>query len=83
MQTSVRRTNLVLRLPVPDAGVALSGKSLPHLPPSMVQILGNGRRTGAQTMSTALVARQPTDWVIQGTEAVRFHVVRHKKTNDE
>ena len=49
----------------------------------MVQILGSSRRTGAQTMSSALVARQPTDWVIQGSEAVRFTVVRHKKTKDE
>ena len=29
-------------------GVALDGKSLPNLPPSMVQILGNSRRTGAR-----------------------------------
>jgi hypothetical protein len=83
VQTGVRRNNLVLRLPVSDAGVAVSGKALPHLPPSMVQILGNGRRTGAQTLSTALTARRPTDWVIQGSETVRFSVVRHKKTSDE
>ncbi len=79
VQTSVRRTDLVMRVPVPDAGVALGGQALPHLPPSMVQILGNGRRSGAQTMSAALAARQPTDWVIQGSEVVRFTVVRHKK----
>jgi hypothetical protein len=83
VQTNVKRTNLVLRLPVPDAGVAVSGKALPHLPPSMVQILGSGRRTGAQTLSSALVSRQPTEWVIQGSETVRFTVVRHKKTRDE
>ncbi|HWG46047.1 MAG TPA: SpoIVB peptidase S55 domain-containing protein [Gemmataceae bacterium] len=82
VQTSVKRTNLVMRMPVADAGVALSGKALPHLPPSMVQILGNGRRTGAQTMSSALVSRQPTDWVIQGSEIVRFSVVRHKKAQE-
>ena len=79
VQTNVRRTDLVMRVPVPDAGVALGGQALPHLPPSMVQILGNGRRSGAQTMSAALAARQPTDWVIQGSEVVRFTVVRHKK----
>jgi hypothetical protein len=83
VQTGVRRSNLVLRLPVPDSGVALNGKPLPHLPPSMVQLLGNGRRTGAQPLSDALVSRRPTDWVIQGSESVRFTVVRHKKTNDE
>jgi hypothetical protein len=79
LQTSVQRTNLTLCLPVPHAGVAVNGKTLPNLPPSMVQILGNSRRTGAQTLNSALVARQPTEWVIQGSEAVRFHVVRHKK----
>jgi hypothetical protein len=83
LQTSVQRTNLVLRLPVPQAGVALNGKMLPDLPPSMVQILGNSRRTGAQTVTSVLVSRQPTEWVIQGSDTVRFQVVRHKKTKDE
>ena len=83
VQTNVKRTHLVMRVPVSDAGVALDGRTLPHLPPSMVQILGNGRRTGAQTLGSALVSRQPTDWVIQGSEVVRFSVVRHKKTKDE
>lgn len=83
VQTGVGRTNVVLRLPVPDTGVALHGTALPHLPPSMVQILGSTRRTGAHAFSTALVARRPTDWVIQGSELVRFAVVRHKKTKDE
>jgi hypothetical protein len=83
LQTSVQRTNLTMRLPVPQAGVAVNGKTLPNLPPSMVRILGNSRRSGAQTLNSALVARQPTEWVIQGSEAVRFQVVRHKKTTDE
>jgi hypothetical protein len=81
VQTNVRRTNLVMRLPLPHAGVAVGGKTLPNLPPSMVQILGNSRRTGAQTINSALVARQPTAWVIQGSETVRFQVVKHKKVS--
>jgi hypothetical protein len=83
LQTSVQRTNLVLRVPVPQSGVALNGKLLPDLPASMVEILGNSRRTGAQTVNSALVSRRPTEWVIQGSETVRFQVVRHKKTTDE
>lgn len=82
LQTNVRRANLVLRVPVPRTGVALNGKMLPDLPASMVQILGNSRRTGAQTVNSVLVARQPTEWVIQGTDTVRFHIVKHKKTTD-
>jgi len=81
VQTSVQRTNVVMRLALPHAGVAVNGKTLPNLPPSMVQILGNSRRTGAQTLTSALVARQPTAWVIQGSENVRIHVVKHKKTS--
>jgi hypothetical protein len=83
VQTSVRRTNLVMRLPLPRSGVAVNGRALPNLPPSMVQILGNSRRSGAQTLNSALVVRKPTPWVIQGSETVRFHVVKHKKTRDE
>jgi hypothetical protein len=79
LQTSARRTSLVLRVPVGPSGVALEGRALPDLPGSMVQILGGGRRTGAQTMSRALVARHATEWVIQGSESVRFTVVRNKK----
>ncbi len=79
LQMGTRRTNLVLRIPVDAAGVAIAGKSLPNLPPSMVHILGNSRRTGAQTMSGALTARKPTDWVIQGTEAVRIQVTKNPR----
>jgi hypothetical protein len=83
LQTGVRRTNLVLRVPMPHAGVALNGQTLPNLPPSMVQILGNSRRSGAQTLNGALVARRATEWVIQGSETVRFQVVKHKKASEE
>jgi hypothetical protein len=72
----------VLRVPTNAVGVALEGKALPNLPPSMVQILGHTRRTGAQTMGGALVSRQNTDWVIQGAESVRFVVSKSKKSSD-
>jgi hypothetical protein len=79
VQTSVHRTHLVLRVPLDAAGVALDGNSLPDLPPSMVQMLGNTRKTGAQSMGSALVSRKPTNWVIQGSESVRFTVTKNKK----
>jgi hypothetical protein len=80
VQTEVKRTHLVLRVPTGPSGVAANGKALPDLPPGMVHILANSRRTGAQSLSGALVARQATDWVIQGTEAVHFTVTQNKKT---
>jgi hypothetical protein len=79
VQTSAKRTNLVVRVPLDAAGVALEGQSLPDLPPSMVQILGNTRKTGAQSLGSALVSRKQTHWVIQGSESVRFTVTKNKK----
>jgi len=79
VQTSVQRTHLVVRVPLDGVGIALEGNSLPDLPPSMVQILGNTRKTGAQTMTGALVSRHKTNWVIQGSESARFTVTKNKK----
>jgi hypothetical protein len=79
VQTAAKRTNIVVRVPLQGVGVALGGKALPDLPPSMVQILGNSRRTNAQTMGGALVSRKSTEWVFQGSESVRFTVTKNKK----
>jgi hypothetical protein len=81
VQTAAKRTNLVVRIPINAVGVALGGTSLPNLPPSMVQILGTSRRTGSQPMAGALVARQSTTWVVQGTDSVRFTVTKNKKAD--
>ena len=73
LQTSAKRTNLVVRVPVSAAGVALQGKSLPNLPPSMVHILGKRRKTGAQTISGALVvARSRPTGSCRAPISVRF-----------
>jgi hypothetical protein len=82
VQTDAKRTNLVMRVPVAAAGVALDGKALPSLPPSMVAILGQSRRSGAQTMGGALVARAGTEWVVQGSETAKFVVAKNKKTTE-
>ncbi len=79
LQAAARRTNLTMRVPIGGAGVALQGKTLPDLPPSMVQILGNGRKTGVQTINSALVARAATAWVVNGADTVRFQVAKNKR----
>jgi len=80
VQTDAKRTRLTLRVPLGPSGVAVNGKSLPDLPAGALQILGSGRRTGAQPISAALTASHDTDWVLQGAETAKFTVVRHKKT---
>jgi len=79
VQASAKRTHLVMRIPLEAGGIALDGRSLPDLPPSMVQILGNTRKTGAQSLGRTLVSRQQTNWVIQGSESARFTVTKNKK----
>ena len=76
VQAAARRTNLVVRVPTRAAGVAVDGKSLPDLPPSMVQVLAGTRRSGAQALHGALVVRRPTGWVVLGSESVSFTVTR-------
>jgi hypothetical protein len=79
LQASAKRTHLVMRIPLDAGGIALDGHSLPDLPPSMVQILGNTRKTGAQSLGRTLVSHQQTKWVIQGSESARFTVTKNKK----
>jgi hypothetical protein len=80
---SARRTNLTMRVQTTAGGVALGGTALPDLPPSMVQLLSSSRRTGTQTINSALVARQGTGWVVQGADTLRFHVTKHKQVSGE
>jgi hypothetical protein len=79
VQTGSKRTHLAIRIPTGAAGVALNGKSLPNLPPSMVEVMGTSKRAGAQPMGGALVRHHATDWVVQGSESVSFRVTRNKR----
>ena len=80
LQLNAKRTNLVLRVPINGGnGVAINGKTLPNLPPSMVQILSSSKRTNTQTLYSALVARAPTNWVVQGADTLRFQVTKNKR----
>ncbi len=80
VQLAAKRSNLTLRVPMNGVGVAMPGKTYTNLPPSMVQILGSGKRSGTQTIYGALVARQPTDQVIVGADLARFTVTKNKRT---
>jgi hypothetical protein len=83
LMLSARRTNLVLRVPTTAGGVAIHGSALPDLPAGMVQLLSSSRRTGTQPINSALVARQGTNWVVQGSDSLRFQVTKHKQVHGE
>jgi hypothetical protein len=82
LQLAAKRTNLVVRVPLTGGtGVTVSGKTLPNLPPSMVQILSSSKRSSTQTILSALVARANTPWVIQGADTLRFNVAKNKRSS--
>ncbi len=81
MQTAARRTELVVRVPTGPTGVALDdGRTLPDLPAGLAHALAQTRRTGAVTaVSGAIIARRPTEWVVSGSEQVKFTVRRSRR----
>jgi hypothetical protein len=77
--TTAKRSILVARLPMPARGVALNGKALENLPPSVVQILGQSRRSPVLPVSDAVVGKTPTPWAIYGAESAKFTVTQTKR----
>jgi hypothetical protein len=79
VQTSGRRTQLVVRVPTGPRGVALhDGRTLPDLPPGVAQVLSGTRRSGAQPVGSALVTRHASEWVVIGSEQVKFTVRKNR-----
>jgi hypothetical protein len=80
VQAAAQRTQLVLRVPTGPTGVALDdGRALPDLPAGVAHALAQPRRGGVRPVAGALVVRTPTDWVVQGSESVKFTVRRIKR----
>ena len=77
--TAAKRSVLAAHLQLPASGVALDGKALANLPPSMVQIFGQSRRTSVLPVSNAVVGTTPTPWCIYGIESARFTVTHAKR----
>ena len=84
VQAAAQRTQLVLRVPTGPTGVALDdGRALPDLPAGVAHALAQPRRGGVRPVAGALVVRTPTDWVVQGSESVKFTVRKIKRTGGE
>lgn len=79
MQLEERRQTLYLRVLTPDSGLTVERVSLPQLPASMRAAFESRRSTAAVPIRRALVSRQPTEWVIEGSTTVKFKVVKDKR----
>ncbi|MCA1686004.1 MAG: hypothetical protein LC745_08480 [Planctomycetia bacterium] len=76
LQTSPRRTSLYLHVPLPERGLAVQGQSLPNLPGSVRAVLSTSRQTQEPTVRADLIGSAETPWVIEGTQSLKFTVVK-------
>ena len=77
---SAKRSDLVLRIPLSDLGVSVKGQALPNLPPSMVQLFTDSRRsTETRSINGAISSTLPTDWVLSGSKSITVRVSRKNR----
>ncbi|MDR3637189.1 MAG: SpoIVB peptidase S55 domain-containing protein [Isosphaeraceae bacterium] len=75
-QTEPSRTALYLHVALPDRGVSVDGQALPDLPGSVRAVFASGRHTPETAVRTDLVKVVETRWVLDGTQSLRFTVVK-------
>ena len=76
LQTVPRRTALYLHVPLPDRGLAVQGQPLPNLPGSVRAVLSTNRQTQEPSVRSDLVQSAETPWVVEGTQSLKFTVVK-------
>ncbi len=70
------RTGLYLHVPLPDRGLAVQGQSLPNLPGSARAVLATSRQSQEPSVRADLIEMADTPYVIEGSQALRFTVVK-------
>jgi hypothetical protein len=76
LQTSSRRTNLYVHVPLPDRGLSVEGQPLPNLPGSARAVFASSRQTTEPPVRADLVQAAETHWVVEGSQSLRFTVVK-------
>lgn len=75
-----RQTEIVARLATKDMDVAVEGVEFLSLPPAIADVLSSDRSRDVQQSTNSVAARGATDWVIEGSKTVTFHVVERRKS---
>lgn len=76
VQTAPRRTAIYLHVARPDRGLAVEGQSMPNLPESVRAVFASKRRSGEPGVRSDMVASTETRFVVEGTQALKFTVVK-------
>jgi hypothetical protein len=78
LQLAMRQTDLVVRVGLPEMGVAVDGGELPGLPGGIVDTLARDPSRRVLPVAASLVQRQKTEWALEGMQAVPFEVVERR-----
>ncbi len=81
LQLEEKRHALYLRVVTRDGGVSVGEVNLPQLPASVQAAFSSRRASPARTLRRSLVARQPTQWVIEGSTNLPFTIVESKRSS--
>jgi hypothetical protein len=76
VQTDLKRTSLYLHVPLPARGLAVDGQALPNLPGSVRAAFSSSRQTQEPAIRSELVRSFDVPWVLEGTESLRFNIVK-------
>lgn len=76
VQTAPRRTSIYLHVTAPDRGLSVQGQSLPNLPGSVRSVFASRREVPVTPIRTDLTQVAPTSWVVEGSQTLRFTVVK-------
>ncbi len=75
-QVEVNRKSLSLHVQRPDKGLSVEGQALPNLPGSVRAVFSTSRQTPDPQIRADQVQTIETPWVIEGSQSMRFSVVR-------
>jgi hypothetical protein len=69
---------LYARLTLNRRGVAIDGKELPELPPSMLSLFLSRRQTGVSNVRSTVVTSEPSELIPNGMQTVPIMVEEAK-----
>jgi hypothetical protein len=76
IQTEPKRTAVYIQVPAPERGLTVKGQSLPNLPGSVRSIFASKRETPTPHIRSDIVRVLPSEWVIEGSQQLRFTVAK-------
>jgi hypothetical protein len=77
-QIEPQRTALYLHVPLQDRGLSVEGQPLPNLPGSARAVFNTSRQSQDPPVRTDLIQAANTSYVVEGSQALKFTVVKDK-----